>query len=329
MALREAVALAAVALPFGIGTAVVGEEPPRPLVRFADPEIVESSGLVARDGLLVTVNDSGDEARVFAVDPASGRTVGVGRWEGSPVDVEALAPGPPGEVWVGDIGDNAGARSSVRLTRVAVGRGDRTSRGQSRDLVYPDGPRDAEALLTHPRNGRLYIVSKEVLGGRFYAAPAESAPGRSQQLRSLGEVMPLVTDGAFFPDGRHLVLRDYSRAVVLSFPALEVVGELALPPTEQGEGIAVAPDGTILTSSEGRRAPVHEVALPPDLARAVAGEPPGTPRPGPGRSSGAPPEDRQAQPEQQPARREPWPWLIGGAVGAVMIVVLLRSLRPR
>ena len=45
--------------------------------RFADPAIVESSGLTVADGLVSTVNDSGDSARVFTVDADSGRTVGV------------------------------------------------------------------------------------------------------------------------------------------------------------------------------------------------------------------------------------------------------------
>ena len=56
---------------------------PDVLFSFADPEIVESSGLVATEGLVVTVNDSGDAARAFIVDPGSGETVGVtegGRW---------------------------------------------------------------------------------------------------------------------------------------------------------------------------------------------------------------------------------------------------------
>ena len=69
------------------------KDPVQPVFAFADPAIVESSGLVAQDGLVYTTNDSGDTGRVFAVDPASGETVGVTRWAAEPTDVEALAPG--------------------------------------------------------------------------------------------------------------------------------------------------------------------------------------------------------------------------------------------
>ena len=52
-------------------------------------------------------------------------------------------------------------------------------------------------------------------------------------------MLPIATDGAFFPDGRHLVVRDYGRAVVYAFPVLEAVAEVDLPEQQQGEGIAV------------------------------------------------------------------------------------------
>ena len=322
MVLREVAAALLVALPFGIGaSAAAGGE--GPLFRFADPEITESSGLVVADGLVVTVNDSGDEARVFVVDPAGGETVGVTRWAGEPVDVEALAPAGPGEVWVADIGDNAGERATTRVTRVPVARGDRTVEGVAFDLVLPGGPADAEALLVHPRTGRLLVATKGILGGELLAAPPDLGSEDPVRLRSLGAVMPLVTDGAFFPDGRHLVLRDYGRAVVLAWPSLRTVGEVRLPPAEQGEGIAVTEDDRLLVSSEGVRAPVHEVALPADLVRAMAPAPSSD-------TSGSPSPSAPEQVPPQPApRRDAWPWLLGGLVGGVMLVVLLRSLRPR
>ncbi|WP_235736314.1 hypothetical protein [Nocardioides alcanivorans] len=81
---------------------------------FRDPEIVESSGLVMTDDLAVTVNDSGDSARIFTVDRGTGKTVGVTRWAGQARDIEALAPAGPDEVWVGDIGDNRGVVTRSR-----------------------------------------------------------------------------------------------------------------------------------------------------------------------------------------------------------------------
>ena len=166
--------------PFLVGAALAPADVDRDVVfRFADPEIVESSGLAAAAGLVTTVNDSGDCARVFTVD-APGRTVGVTTWDDEPTDVEALAPAGRGEVWVGDIGDNAAARDDVTVTRVPVGRGDRSVAGEAFDLVYPDGPHDAEALLAHPRTGRLFVVTKGVLGGTVYAAPSALRADRAE-----------------------------------------------------------------------------------------------------------------------------------------------------
>ena len=237
--MREAFAVA-IAVPFLVGAALAPADADRDVVfRFADPAIVESSGLTAAGGLVTTVNDSGDSARVFTVDAASGRTVGVTTWDGEATDVEALAPAGDGEVWVGDIGDNAAARDEVTVTRVPVGRGDRSVAGESFRLVYPDGPADAEALLAHPRTGRLFVVTKGVFGGEVYAAPSALRADAPNRLRLLGDAPGIVTDGAFFPDGRHLLLRNYGRAFVLSFPSLDLVGGFDLPAQKQGEGIAV------------------------------------------------------------------------------------------
>ena len=81
-------------VPFVIGFSVAGAEPAagEEVCRFQDPQIVESSGLVARDGLFVTVNDSGDSGRVFVVDAQTCRTVGGTTWSDEVEDVEAVAP---------------------------------------------------------------------------------------------------------------------------------------------------------------------------------------------------------------------------------------------
>ena len=87
-------------------------------------------------------------------------------------------------------------------------------------------------------------------------------PGPNR-LKALGRVLPVATDGAFFPDGQHVILRDYTSAVVYSWPSMQPVGRFELPPQRQGEGIGVAQDGTVYVSSEGPHAPVLEVTLPP------------------------------------------------------------------
>jgi hypothetical protein len=238
-----------------------------------DPAITESSGLVVVDGRVVTVNDSGDRGRVFTVDPATGRTVGTTSWSADPVDVEALAPAGPGHVWVADIGDNRGERDEVSVLRAPVAPGDRTASPVPFRLTYPDGGRDAEALLAHPLTGRLFVVTKGLFGGEVLAAPEDLRPGRPNRLQPVASAPGLVTDGAFLSGGGAVVLRTYSRAVVLSYPDWEQVASWELPRQEQGEGLAV--DGTdLLLSSEGVRSEVLREPLPAEaLAADLWGSP--------------------------------------------------------
>ena len=130
---------------------LTGPGDPQTVFRFQDSRIVESSSLVdLGHGLTATANDSGDDGIVYVVD-RSGRTVGTTRY-GESEDAEAMAPArKPGQVWVGDIGDNLAQRRDVAIRRVPVGRGDRTVVVPTYRLVYPDGAHDAETLLVSPR----------------------------------------------------------------------------------------------------------------------------------------------------------------------------------
>lgn len=332
--MRDGVMGLVVAVPFLLGMSAAPSDPGHVLFTFHDPEIVESSALVVQDGLFLTSNDSGDEGRVFAVDPTSGDTVGVTHWSDHPTDVEALASAGDGRVWVGDIGDNSASRDSVSVTRIPVRATFDTVDEPSYELVYPDGPHNAETLMADPHTGRLYVATKDVFGGRLFRAPARLDPHGPNRLHPVGDVLPIATDGAFFPDGRHVVLRDYSQAVVYTFPALERVGAFPLPPQDQGEGIAVADDGSVYVSSEGQHEPVLQVSVPASVRRALApaasspSDPTSSASQGPGLSA-----SRQGSelPEQPYTGRSAWPWFLTGWIGLGALVVLARSLgtRPR
>jgi hypothetical protein len=324
--MRERLAVGVVALPFLVGAAAA---PPRDqgreVFRFQDPAIVEASGLVVQGGLFLTTNDSGDTGRVFAVDPDTGQTAGVTTWASRPEDVEALAPAVAGEVWVGDIGDNLEERQSIRVTRVPVGAGDREESGTSYELVFPGPARDAETLLSQPGTGRLFVASKEIFGAALFAAPTELSPDRPNRLRRIGPTLTFATDGAFFPDGRHLVVRNYQQAVVYTFPGLQQVGTLALPDQQQGEAIAVSEDDRVFVTSEGRHQAVLEVSLP----ATVRGRMTPTSEPPDATSSTPASRPRQELPEQaaQPGR-DPWQWVLGAGLFLVAVLVLLLAVRP-
>jgi hypothetical protein len=315
----------AIVAPVALGVAATPSAPHgHEVARLSDPAIAEASDLVVQDGLFVTTNDSGDTGRVFSVD-ASGHTVGVTRWSDDPHDTEALAPGGPGYVWVGDIGDNTARRHSVTVARVPVGPGDREVHPTTYRLTYPDGARDAETLVRDPGTGRLYIASKSLYGGVLYALPEHLDASGTNRLRAVGRVLPVATDGAFFPDGRHLVVRSYTSTVVYDWPSLRPVGSFRLPHQRQGEGIAVAGDGGVYVSSEGPRSRLLQVTLPHRIASVV--RPQTSVGPAPPTSSPGPP-GAASPPETDPSSHDPWPWLAGGLLGVAALLVLLRALRP-
>lgn len=295
----------------------------RVVFSFVDPTITESSGLVDLGGLMVTTNDSGGGPLVYVIDPLTGRTVGRTTYADRVVDTEALAPAGGDVVWVGDIGDNAEQRDSVEVYRVPVGRGERTVRAPAYRLVYPDGAHDAESLVAAP-GGRLYVITKGLLGGTVYAAPRHLDPGRTNRLRAVASVDVWATDAALFPDGRHVLVRGYDGAVVYTFPGFRPVASVDLPRQRQGEGVSISAAGRIRLSSEGRNSPVLQVDLPAQVTAAIAG---GTPAKDPARHPAEAPV--VGRPDSSGNHR----WLLllagGAAAGAVVIGAALVPRRSR
>lgn len=243
---------------------------PAPLLRIQDPALLESSGLSAslrHDGVLWTHADGGEVAQVRAVG-GDGETVATVTLRGiDPYDPEALAPGvdPRGRpaLFLGDIGDNRTARPDVSVFRITEPRQlrDATVDATWFRFVYPDGPHDAEALLVEPRTGRIMVVTKVFGVGGVYLAPERlvTADEGSNRLVRVADAPPLVTDGAYLPDGR-FVLRTYTSVQVFDGPGHEVASA-ALPVQPQGESLAVR-DGMLLVGSEGARSAVYEVPVP-------------------------------------------------------------------
>jgi hypothetical protein len=249
------------------------------VLRLQDPRIYESSGLALsrrHQGVLWTHNDSGDEARLFAVG-SDGRTLATLTLAGVEArDWEALATGRDARgrpaLFVGDIGDNQGVWPEVAVYRVTepARLGDATVAAVRYRLRYADGPHNAEALLVDPRGNRLYVATKQVAGGGLYRAPARLDPAGVNVLQRVARVPPVITDGAFTPDGRAFVLRDYQGAYLYRAPGRRV-GSFELPAQFQGESITVTADGrSVLAGSEGPDSEVWRVPLPQAALARVA-----------------------------------------------------------
>lgn len=311
--LRFQMAMAVVAVGGAVAVTQVhqaGRPAPDTVFTWQDGAIDESSGLVADGDHVLTVNDSGAGPVVYVVDRSTGETVGTTTYSNdSVVDVEAMAPGLHHTLWVGDIGDNPWSRSSIAVYEMPMpSAGDQVVDARRYDLVYKDGPRDAETLLVQPRTGRLYVVSKGLFGGKVYAAPAQLSADHANVLRPVGDVGGLITDGAFFPDGRHVALRSYGDLSVLTFAGWQNVQGMRLPEQKQGEGLAMEPSGReVLLSSEGAGTDVLRLPLSSGVLAATA-------PPQPQEASG--PETRLPNP-RPPAASPDRGWMLGVA-GALL-----------
>jgi len=254
--------------PEDLVASLCAAEPVRPRVRVADPELVELSGLVGFGGMLVAHNDSGDRARLFVLAD-DGTTREVLEVPAEAVDWEDIAA-TDDALFVGDIGDNEAQRPSVtvyRVTRLADG-----VETQPITLRYPEGSRDAEALLADPVTQDLVIVQKRY-GGRVgvFVAPESDWSDGDATLAEVGTVVPgtgpldAVTAGDVGFDGRVVGLRTYDGVLVWPRDEGQSVAEALIgnPPCsaptaveQQGESLAFTADGYV-TASEGEHPVLH------------------------------------------------------------------------
>ncbi|MFI7342493.1 WD40 repeat domain-containing protein [Streptomyces sp. NPDC050085] len=268
-----AAAVAVVLLGAGAGPAAADSRPAgSDGFTIEDPRITESSGLAAsrlHPGIYWTHNDSDDGAYLYAVDGRTGKTVarltltGVG----APRDVEAVSIGPDGDLYVGDIGDNLGGKwDHVWIYKLPEPKNlhDQTVRAKQYVVKYADGPRNAEAMMVHPKTGRVYIVEKDEDGGGLYEGPDPLNPSATNTFRRVADIDLWVTDGAFSPDGKQLALRGYFGGVAYSWndgkPKRQ--GQLSVPMQAQGESVTYTVDGkTLLYGSEGQGSSVKAVEV--------------------------------------------------------------------
>ncbi|WP_043536613.1 hypothetical protein [Saccharomonospora cyanea] len=324
-------ALVTVTLSAGTPVGQVEDVPvaaPEVVCSVDDPRLEELSGLAADTDHVYAVSDGGTQVEVAVLDDAC-RVREVLTAPTDPYDVEDLALGPGGTLWLGDTGDNRGRRETAAVHALS-----RDGTSVLYRLTYPDGPQDAEALVVD-HAGTPYIITKNVVGSARVYRPAEPlvSPGptpleevgtvslrptgtQGGPLGAVGTV--LVTGAALSADGSVVALRTYTDAYL--YPVVD--GDVAaaftrdpvrvpLPGEAQGEAIAFTPDGTLLSASEGRGEPLRAVR---DAVSLVGAQPDGR----------AEPKDRAASAPEEPVDRESGLGLAPAlAVAAVLAAVLV------
>ncbi|MEU5215346.1 WD40 repeat domain-containing protein [Streptomyces sp. NPDC020807] len=267
-----------------------GQEPDRDFT-IKDPRITESSGLAAsraHPGIYWTHNDQ-DEPLVYGVDSRTGETVATLTMTGvgTPRDMEAISVGPDGDIYVGDIGDNLdGSWDHVWIYRFPEPKTltDQKVKATQYVVKYADGARNAEALMVHPKTGRVYVASKREGGGKLYAGPEKLSASGTNVFKPVGEV-PWVTDGAFSPDGGKLVLRSYFSAREYDWKDGRIEGDGTSPGAPfqaQAESVTYTTDGSaFMFGTEGKESPVVRVDRQGGQEQGSGSpKPPGTSSPG-------------------------------------------------
>jgi hypothetical protein len=263
-------------------------------------DLSEASGLAVsheNTGVLWMHND-GASPRVYAISKA-GKSLGAFDLAVVVTDVEDIAIGPgPAEgkdyVYVGDIGDNESRRRSIRICRFAEPAIDQKRRVFERiteveqfHLTYPDGPRDAEALMVDPENGDLYVVSKEKKRGQVYRIPGKKlVPGETLELELVLKLKAKkVSGGDISRDGLAVILRTESdgwlwhrqkgTTVVdtLATTTPQEVQVRARTQDRNGESIGFDPEGKGYYSvSEGKHQEIYWFRIPPAKSEGQRGE---------------------------------------------------------
>jgi hypothetical protein len=262
-----------------------------------DRELVENSAaaMSARQpGVLFTINDSGNDALLFAVD-TTGADRGVWRVHGATnVDWEAASIGPCGAqqpqgaasacVYIGDTGENTGApsRAIYRIVEPNATGGRGQVQAEVLHYTYPDQSHDVEAMYVAP-NGDVVLITKRPIQDRarrlrpalVFRVPASAWGTSDRAVAQLVDSLPivpgsvpfrLITDASLAPDAKHVAVRTYAQVYIFATDSVTGAVNHAIAPTvcdvtslgePQGEGVTWAnARGRLVFTSEGRRAPL-------------------------------------------------------------------------
>lgn len=230
---------------------------PEQVATVQDAALEEISGVVvsvANDGILWTLEDSGNAPVLTALD-ASGATRGTITLEGvRAVDWEGLGIGPCAQgtcLVVGDVGDNALARDTVQVLRVpepAVGAEPfaLTAVPEVVTARYPGGTAHNVEGVTVTPGGDAWMVTKRVDGTADVFALRDWDTTRTVEMEVVATLdvgAAAATAADLSADGRTLFVRTYTALwtypVVDGVPGAPTEVEAATEP--QGEAVAWDP----------------------------------------------------------------------------------------
>jgi len=229
-----------------ISFASAGDAPPAAQLNEAIltgtmPKVIdESSGVIksrryADKSVYWTHNDSGDSARIFAIEESGKILREVSLNNAQNRDWEEISMDDKGRIVVCDIGDNFSKHKSFTLYRIpepdAFDLKESAPAAQPFHYKYPkdQGPYDAEGLFIHKEFA--YLFTKQLGETRLYRLPLpENPPHDTVEAEFLGSThsLSVVTGAALSGDARHIALVNYVIVMVIDLP--DEFGKLANDP---------------------------------------------------------------------------------------------------
>lgn len=260
---------------------------------ITDPRLTEISGIVhstTHENIGWVHNDSGDTARVFAVDLISGQVAGAYTLSGiDAYDWEDIAihhdpSGGPSTIYIADTGDNFERREEARIHAFVepsvLADAQVISQVETMRVRFVQGPTNVECLTTLA-DGTLVLASKPDRAETSLFSLGAFADGQVVTARA-GDPISIraaarprsnrVTGCDFHPASGRFVVRTYEHlllfqpsdpastsAIAASTPCI-----YATPEQYQGESVAVDPTApeTLTLLSEGTDQPILSVKLP-------------------------------------------------------------------
>jgi hypothetical protein len=249
-----------------------------------NPPVNEASGFAVSQGMYLAHNDSGGTPTLYAFNKNSQLIATINVPGATAVDWEdiAVAPGQNGDdIYVADIGNNAGTRTDLKIYKFNIPSIDKTKFNQtisaqnveSYPITYSDRANDAETIAVHPITKKIYIVAKR--GTPYiYESPATLSTSTNNVFQ-VKNAMPVqyATAGDISKDGKYFVVTTSNNARIWTITNGDVLGAITAnpagyaitPPTlTQLEGITFTPDSKhiVFNTEYGTPSPVWAMPNP-------------------------------------------------------------------
>ncbi len=218
--------------------------------------IDEASGLAASatmPGYLWTIQDSGQPSSLYLIskDGKSIKEYNVPGSNNRDWEEVAVGPGPENGVsyaYIADIGNNNQLTPTNTIYRIPEIKGADGSFSQSAlqkiTFSYPDGPRDAEALIVDPVTKDIFVLSKEAQTN-IYRLPFPQSTAETMVAEKIGTVpgVATATAGSISKDGSEMVVRTYLAVYYWKRGNGESVGQTLVKSATKALIVALEPQG--------------------------------------------------------------------------------------